>query len=319
MSLSFRNFMISGVHPDLQRENYPADTVQAIQSTYDYSGVITSEHDAQGEDYKIIVVDGAIQIGIPKFQERISIQSILYNQQVKANLTAVGGLAGIGFSIYKLMSGDYAMGGISLLSSLGLTEWGMERACQAQSASLKWDASVQQICETRQTAGLNFMTLWKNDLNGSHFTADETQNIFHESMKASNEQYTTKMSQTNPQSTRESIRVWADRFIAENPMHPQAVKYAFGDQAVIQDPKNPAEGHWKRESFDVLAKKSLDLLTAVTAFKVETNELAKVYGTTQRETLFATRRKEYEEKFQSKVEEIFEEYHSTRQAGIKKC
>lgn len=266
MGFSFGKFMFNGVDSYLKRENHPADTVEAKKSSFDYSGKITEVSLNHGK--KLVVVDDAVQVGIAMPNERKEIQSTLSNHKMKANLTAAGGGAGMGYSLYRVAMGDYLYGALGALASLGIAGWGLGRANQAHAARLKWDEPTQQVCDTRRTAGLSFRSLMSHNLKGSHFTSDETQDVFHQSMSQLDSGYAKQLTKSNPQ----AMQAWVNQFSEENPVQAPALKYAFNDKTVIKNPKDPEGGHWKREDLDKLAEKSRKFSIDLTAFNAATEE-----------------------------------------------
>jgi len=256
--------MVHGIDADLQRQNHPADEIIAKKSSFDYSGRISEKYHKCGCDY--VIIDSAVQIRIANPARRQEIQSILSQHERNANITAMGGLAGIGCSVYKFLNGDYLSGGLTLLAGVGVTGWGMGRAEQAKSMRIKWDDPTPQVCEARSAASISFQSLMSQNLKKSHFTVDETQHIFHKIMSQFGSDYAIRASENNPK----KMQSWVLRFSNENPMQPHALKYAFEDQRVIQDPGNPTSGHWDRKVFDRLATRSVVLSTELTAFQAET-------------------------------------------------
>lgn len=272
--MSFIRFMLDGVPESHNRDNFPENTVEATNTSYDYSGKITKQFylpylteniHVEGDQYKVCMVDNAVQIKVAVPEHGKLVKKNLDGHATKATVTTFAGGAGLFYSLYKMATCDYVYG-VGVLASLGLTGLSINRSYEASQESSKWSDPVQAVCNTRINAAKNFNMLKDNNLRESHFTADETKDVFFNTMAALNTEHSKNIMTGNPYIIEQSVT----KFVKDNPMFDHNLDYAFPKESKIYNPKTPENGRWKREDLNGMSLKSRHLKMEYALFKSET-------------------------------------------------
>jgi len=272
--MSFIRFMLDGAPESHKRENFPENTVEATNTSYDYSGKITKQfyipyltenNNFESDQYKVCMVDNAVQIKVAVPQHGKFVKENLDGHATKANVTAFAGGAGFVYSLYKMATCDYVYG-LGALASLGLTGLSLSRSYEASQESGKWNDPVQTVCNTRIKAAKDFNMLIDNNLRESHFTANETKDVFFHTMSTLSAEHGKNMSTGNPYIMMQSVK----RFMKTNPVRDNNLDYAFPNEPEIYHPDFPMNGRWKREDLNGIALKSRRLALDYTLFQSET-------------------------------------------------
>lgn len=264
--MGFFDFLFNGIKPSNQRQNHPEKSIEAINSSFSYKGEVTQEYEQ--DDMKVRVIDNAIVYKDVKDDERNRAKAELSTNSTQGNIVGALCLGGLAYSVYQITEGYTKAGIIGSLASLGFATLGLSRASDAQSESQKWNAQTKLIGEVRVNNSRDLNSLMKQDLTGTYFTYQETQDVFHQTNLRLKKEYNQLLSSTDP----ELMAGWVDKFVIDNPLRADSIEYAFGNQRTINNPKEPADGLRKREDLNFIVEKSQRFNTEYLVFKAESYE-----------------------------------------------
>lgn len=253
----FADYMWNGPRFDngrYLRQNFRADTTRLKTSTYCYNGLITGT--SEDEEKLVREIDGTLEVTTPNTKTREVAQAKYDAMGSKTFWTGFCSGVGCAYCIVDLTF----IGGMNTTAAIvgavfaaAFSGFSFYRSSQAYTERAKWDDPIHGFCAMRAKYHSDFRRLKDNNYKNFYFTKDETRDILFRTMNTALSEFDRSQTSGNPEGF---IRNFLQN---TNPILPDSIEYAFGDQQEIFNPKAPIDGYWIKSEIMTIAYKILEL------------------------------------------------------------